>query len=56
VALAPREAIKLRIQTQDNWADTLRKGLPKFYGKKYFYLISLLIHLLPFLAEEGIWG
>jgi len=32
VALAPWEAIKVRMQTQDNWASTLRQGLPKFYG------------------------
>lgn len=37
VALAPWEATKVRIQTQDNWASTLRRGLPKLYGK----------HLLP---------
>lgn len=40
VALAPWEATKVRIQTQDNWASSLRQGLPKLYGKiKTFYII-----------------
>ena len=34
MALAPWEATKVRIQTQDNWASSLRQGLPKLYGKK----------------------
>ena len=33
VALAPWEATKVRMQTQDNWAASLRQGLPKLYGK-----------------------
>jgi hypothetical protein len=33
IALAPWEATKVRIQTQDNWASSLRQGLPKLYGK-----------------------
>lgn len=32
IALAPWEATKVRIQTQDNWASSLRQGLPKLYG------------------------
>jgi solute carrier family 25 phosphate transporter 3 len=32
IALAPWEATKVRIQTQDNWANNLREGLPKLYG------------------------
>ena len=36
VALSPWEATKVRIQTQDNWASTLRQSLPKLYGKKRF--------------------
>ena len=34
VALTPWEATKVRIQTQDNWAKSLREGLPKFYGNE----------------------
>lgn len=34
IALAPWEATKVRIQTQDNWASTLRRGLPKLYGNE----------------------
>ena len=33
ISLAPWEATKVRIQTQDNWASSLRRGLPKLYGK-----------------------
>ena len=33
ILLAPWEATKIRIQTQDNWASGLRQGLPKLYGK-----------------------
>ena len=33
ISLAPWEAPKVRIQTQDNWASSLRRGLPKLYGK-----------------------
>jgi solute carrier family 25 phosphate transporter 3 len=58
IALAPWEATKVRIQTQDNWASTLRQGLPKLYGRK-----SFLFHLFTFIflfsfciAEEGLWG
>ena len=47
VALAPWEAIKVRIQTQDNWASTLQQGLPKFYGILTTRLIlSLNSHVL----------
>ncbi|CAF0847643.1 unnamed protein product [Rotaria sp. Silwood1] len=31
IALAPWQAIKVRVQTQDNSASTLRQSLPKFY-------------------------
>ncbi len=41
IALAPWEATKVRIQTQDNWASSLRQGLPKLYGKKIFLVIFL---------------
>ena len=56
VALTPWEGIKVRIQTQDNWASTLRHGLPKFFGKSKFYFSLTLLILLSFLAEEGIQG
>ena len=29
IALAPWEALKVRIQTQPGWANTLREGFPK---------------------------
>ena len=31
IALAPWEALKVRIQTQPGWANTMREGLPKLY-------------------------
>jgi solute carrier family 25 phosphate transporter 3 len=42
IALAPWEATKVRMQTQDNWAGTLREGLPKLYGMRAFFLIDFL--------------
>ena len=42
IALAPWEATKVRIQTQDNWASTLRQGLPKLYGKRICFFCSIL--------------
>ena len=36
IALAPWEATKVRIQTQDNWASSLRQGLPKLYSTNQF--------------------
>ena len=56
IALAPWEATKVRIQTQDNWASTLRRGLPKLYGNERKNGFGLLLTLLFFLAEEGMWG
>ncbi len=38
IALAPWEATKVRMQTQDNWASSLRQGLPKLYGKNIYIL------------------
>jgi solute carrier family 25 phosphate transporter 3 len=32
IALSPWEAVKVRIQTQENWATNLREGMPKLYG------------------------
>lgn len=29
IALAPMEAVKVRIQTNPGWANTLREGVPK---------------------------
>ncbi|CAF1136318.1 unnamed protein product [Rotaria sordida] len=53
IALAPWEAIKIRIQTQDNWASTLRQGLPKFYGEEgiwgfYKGLVPLWLRQIPY--------
>lgn len=42
IALAPWEATKVRIQTQDNWASSLRQGLPKLYGRKIKYRFVIL--------------
>ncbi|CAF1132298.1 unnamed protein product [Adineta steineri] len=36
IALAPFEATKIRIQTQDNWARNLREGMPKLYAEEGF--------------------
>lgn len=59
VALSPWEAVKVRIQTQDNWASSLRQGLPKLYGKGRIFAVAIRNRtLFPsfFLAEEGLWG
>ena len=40
IALAPMEAVKVRMQTQPGWANTLREGAPKLWaaeGLKGFY-------------------
>jgi len=37
IGLAPWEAIKVRIQTQPGWSDTLREGLPKLYREEGFW-------------------
>jgi len=34
IALAPWEATKVRIQTQDNWATNLREGMPRLDGMR----------------------
>ena len=34
IALAPWEALKVRIQTQPGWANNLREGLPKLYKEE----------------------
>ena len=31
IALAPMEAVKVRIQTQPGWANNLREGVPKLW-------------------------
>jgi solute carrier family 25 phosphate transporter 3 len=46
IALAPWEATKVRMQTQDNWAGTLREGLPKLYGMSSFYFLFLISVIL----------
>ncbi|UJR30761.1 hypothetical protein I4U23_018281 [Adineta vaga] len=53
VALAPWEATKVRIQTQDNWASTLRQGLPKLYAEEGFYgfykgIVPLWLRQIPY--------
>lgn len=32
IALSPMEAVKVRIQTQPGWANTLREGVPKLWA------------------------
>lgn len=34
IGLAPFEAVKVRIQTQEGWAKTLREGFPKLYKEE----------------------
>lgn len=34
IALAPMEAVKVRIQTQPGWANTLREGAPKLMAEE----------------------
>lgn len=51
IALAPWEATKVRIQTQDNWASSLRQGLPKLYGKNNFLiLVYYVLYLHKFVS------
>ena len=52
IALAPWEATKVRIQTQDNWASSLRQGLPKLYGKiKQYVTCSVILELSRLLSR-----
>lgn len=37
IGLAPWEALKVRIQTQEGWSNTLREGLPKLYKEEGFW-------------------
>lgn len=53
IALAPMEAIKVRIQTQPGWANSLREGMPKLYsqeGVRGFYkgLPPLWLRQIPY--------
>lgn len=53
IALAPMEAVKVRIQTQPGWASTLREGCPKLYaaeGVSGFYkgLPPLWLRQIPY--------
>ncbi|CAF1222169.1 unnamed protein product [Adineta steineri] len=53
IALAPWEATKVRIQTQDNWASTLRQGLPKLYAEEglwgfYKGIVPLWLRQIPY--------
>ena len=34
IALAPMEAVKVRIQTQPGWANNLREGVPKLWAEE----------------------
>lgn len=34
IALAPMEAVKVRIQTQPGWANNLREGAPKLWAEE----------------------
>ncbi|CAF3210081.1 unnamed protein product [Rotaria socialis] len=53
VALAPWEATKVRMQTQDNWASSLRQGLPKLYAEEglwgfYKGIVPLWLRQIPY--------
>ncbi|CAF2498579.1 unnamed protein product [Rotaria sp. Silwood2] len=53
IALAPWEATKVRIQTQDNWASSLRQGLPKLYAEEglwgfYKGIVPLWLRQIPY--------
>jgi solute carrier family 25 phosphate transporter 3 len=37
IALCPMEAVKVRIQTQPGWANTLREGFPKLMAEEGAY-------------------
>jgi solute carrier family 25 phosphate transporter 3 len=34
IALCPFEAVKVRIQTQPGWANTIREGMPKLKAEE----------------------
>ncbi len=36
IALAPMEAVKVRVQTQPGWANNLREGVPKLMKQEGF--------------------
>jgi hypothetical protein len=46
IGLAPFEAVKVRIQTQPGWANTLREGMPKLYreeGINGYVMVQVII-------------
>ena len=51
------EAVKVRIQTQPGWANTLREGVPKLYGQEGLsgYEIMIIIcgcdYIMPYQLE-----
>ena len=48
IALCPMEAVKVRIQTQPGFANTLREGAPKIlHGEGWWGYVQVLPHLLP---------
>lgn len=61
IALAPMEAIKVRIQTQPGWANTLREGLPKLYSEEgirgyalnYAFLKILCTIIISIVRTQG---
>ena len=56
IALAPMEAVKVRIQTQPGWANTLREGAPKLWAEEgvrgYVDLCVLPKQLAPKIATK----
>ncbi|XP_029016298.1 solute carrier family 25 member 3a isoform X2 [Betta splendens] len=53
IALAPMEAVKVRIQTQPGYANTLRQGVPKMYAEEglwafYKGVVPLWMRQIPY--------
>lgn len=53
IALSPMEAVKVRIQTQPGFANTLREAMPKIYGSEglngfYKGLVPLWLRQIPY--------
>ena len=45
IALAPWEALKVRIQTQPGWANTMREGLPKLYRSEGLWGYAMCVQV-----------
>ena len=49
IALAPWEALKVRIQTQPGWANNMREGLPKLYRSEGLWGYAVCVCVCPYM-------